>query len=718
MATLVLSTVGTVLGGPIGGAIGSLVGQSIDQQLLGPGPRRGPRLGDLSVQSSTYGSPIPRLFGTMRAAGTIVWSTDLQESSQTTGAKGQPDVVTYSYSVSFAVALSSRPIVGIGRIWADGKVIRTAEGEFTVGTDFRLYDGREDQPVDPLIGSIEGVDSTPAYRGVALAVFENLQLADFGNRIPFLTFEIVADEEPVQLGALLADVSDGAIASSSTDPVQGYAAYGSTTASAVEPLTELFGTPLFDDGHVLATPAAELFETTADEEGCGAGPEARPRSERSQIPSASLPSRVSLTYYDPDRDFQTGLAHASAAASGRELAIELPAVLDSGCAKALAQTTLARRWAERDRLRLRLPPEWLSLRSGALIRPPGTTDVWIAETVTVDSMTVIVDLRPTYAGAVQALADPGRVAPSSPAIPASTQLALIELPDDGTGSADAPIVAVTATSSSPSWRSVPIEVQVGSTISISRTAAVRGTIGAALTALPDGQSTMFDCVNSVDIALSNADDWLEGRNDDALVGGSNLALLGGELIQFGEALPLAGGNFRLRRLLRGRRGSEWAMPLHEIGEQFVLLEPGQLKFVDVSAAEVGGTVRVIPRALADDGSNAAELVASGEAMRPPSPVHLEAAVDRDGTLRCSWVRRSKRGWVWLDGVDAPLGFTSERYRVIFEGSSGLIQVESDFPQVILAAAEVAALGDTADISVVQVGDLAVSRPATVTINIS
>src|SRR3954454_827800 len=102
MATLVLSTVGTVLGGPIGGAIGALVGQSIDQELLAPASR-GPRVGDLSVQTSSYGMQIPRMYGTMRVAGSVVWSTDLVQSSQTTGAKGQPDV-TYSYSVSFAVA--------------------------------------------------------------------------------------------------------------------------------------------------------------------------------------------------------------------------------------------------------------------------------------------------------------------------------------------------------------------------------------------------------------------------------------------------------------------------------------------------------------------------------------------------------------------------------------------------------------------------------------
>jgi hypothetical protein len=30
----------------------------------------------------------------------------------------------------------------------------------------------------------------------ALAVFENLELADYGNRIPFLTFELFVDASP------------------------------------------------------------------------------------------------------------------------------------------------------------------------------------------------------------------------------------------------------------------------------------------------------------------------------------------------------------------------------------------------------------------------------------------------------------------------------------------------------------------------------------------
>ena len=37
-----------------------------------------------------------------------------------------------------------------------------------------------------------GASSTPAYRGLAYVVFENLALTAFGNRIPQLSFEIFA----------------------------------------------------------------------------------------------------------------------------------------------------------------------------------------------------------------------------------------------------------------------------------------------------------------------------------------------------------------------------------------------------------------------------------------------------------------------------------------------------------------------------------------------
>lgn len=74
MATLVLSTVGGLFG-PVGSLIGALAGQVIDRELLfKPKGREGPRLTELSVQTSSYGTPVPKLFGTLRVAGTVIWA--------------------------------------------------------------------------------------------------------------------------------------------------------------------------------------------------------------------------------------------------------------------------------------------------------------------------------------------------------------------------------------------------------------------------------------------------------------------------------------------------------------------------------------------------------------------------------------------------------------------------------------------------------------------
>jgi hypothetical protein len=197
MATVVLSyagaALGTALGGPIGGiigrAIGGIAGNAIDQRLFGQKRRsEGPRLGDLRVMASEEGAAIPAVWGRMRVAGQVIWATNIEEvastQTQKASSKGAPKAKTtsYSYFGSFAVGLGEGEIDGIGRVWADGKVIDL--DQFTT----RLYTGSEAQVADSLIASVEG--TAPAYRGVAYIVFERLPLEKFGNRLPQLSFEV------------------------------------------------------------------------------------------------------------------------------------------------------------------------------------------------------------------------------------------------------------------------------------------------------------------------------------------------------------------------------------------------------------------------------------------------------------------------------------------------------------------------------------------------
>ncbi len=198
MATVVLQAVGTglgtLLGGPLGGLIGrtlgAVAGSFIDQKLFGGGKTvQGARLSDLHVMASSEGAPIPRVWGRMRVAGQVIWATDFIEKKKTQSGGGKGGgggkVKTYSYYANFAVALCEGEIDRIGRVWADGR-------EFDLrGVTARLYKGSETQAPDSLISAIAGRDMAPAYRGVAYVVFEHLPLANFGNRLPQLSFEVL-----------------------------------------------------------------------------------------------------------------------------------------------------------------------------------------------------------------------------------------------------------------------------------------------------------------------------------------------------------------------------------------------------------------------------------------------------------------------------------------------------------------------------------------------
>ena len=202
MAALVLSIAGAAAGGSLFGAagaiagrlVGALAGSAIDQALFGGRKisADGPRLSDLEVMASTAGAPIPRLYGRARLSGQMIWATRLEEvigsDTQSSGGKGMGGRVTtttttYSYFANFAVGLCEGPIGTVLRVWADGKPLDLD------GLTIRVYAGDETQTPDALIVAKEG--DAPAYRGLAYVVFERLPLADFGNRIPQLSFEVM-----------------------------------------------------------------------------------------------------------------------------------------------------------------------------------------------------------------------------------------------------------------------------------------------------------------------------------------------------------------------------------------------------------------------------------------------------------------------------------------------------------------------------------------------
>lgn len=723
MATLVLTTVGSLVAGPVGGAIGALVGSGIDRTLLAPEGRRGPRLGELAVQGSAYGAPIPKLFGTMRVAGTVIWATDLKETrTRDGGGKGRPARTGYSYSASFAVALSGRRLRGVKRIWADGKLLRGTGGDWKGATGFRFHDGAEDQAADPLIAAAEGLGQTPAYRGVAYAVFEDMALAEYGNRIPSLSFEVEADAGPVTVGAIAAALADGAIADATETTVAGYAASGDSVRGAIETLAAAAPVSLVDDGAVmsLSEGGGAALRVPVEELGTAAGAKGAARREVRRRAAGTLPDEVAIAHYAPERDYQAGLQRARRGGPGRRVrTVELPAVLAAGDAKRIAERRLAADWAGGREAVLRLPWRWMNVRPGTAAALDGSAEGWRVAGVALDRMVVELRLVGTAEDAgVTPPAAPGRALAQADAPHGPTTLAVFELPPVGDAIETAPRLMIAAAGASPGWRSAMLERSGdgGATLEpIGRTAAA-ATMGTVAEPLGPGSDALFDDVAVMEVELLNGAMLLEGRSDEAMLAGANLALVGAELIQFGAAEQVGQRRFRLSRLLRGRRGTEAAIAGHGPGERFVLIEPETLVDCPLPLAAMGTEATVIATGIGDAEGAEARTVVAAPALRPPSPVHLSAVRDGAGGVWIGWVRRSRAGWAWVDGVDAPLGEERERYRLTIRRAGGsLREVETVEPRFRYDAAAMATDGNAGAaalaVTVVQLGGIAASAPA-------
>ena len=195
-----VATGGNPAGAQWGFMIGSMIGGAMTE-----GPQSfGPRLADLAVQTATEGQPMPIDWGTVRHAGVVLWSTDLREraTESDVGGKGGPSATqtTYSYDVDLGVLITDGQIQGVRRIWANNRLIydgrETADASAVMASSnlasqITIYLGAEDQLPDPTYEAAFGVGNCPAYRGKAVVVFKELQLAKFGNAIPSFSFEFV-----------------------------------------------------------------------------------------------------------------------------------------------------------------------------------------------------------------------------------------------------------------------------------------------------------------------------------------------------------------------------------------------------------------------------------------------------------------------------------------------------------------------------------------------
>ena len=723
---------GALYGAQIGGALGA----TFDVLTADAQKFQGPRISDRTVQLSAYGVPIPLIYGPEnRDAGNVIDSSDLIETEHVEESDGKggssTETTTYSYHVHAAVHLSGRPSSRLGRVWCNSKLIFDyAQGsKFTITTNangfvatpkagvgavfsvLRFYKGTATQGPDPTLESLRGAGNVPGYINGTYMVLDTLQVADFGNALPNLESELVADDS-IALGAVIKDIGlrcgTEIVAGRFTQPLRGFGIKSDGPGSmALVPLGIAYDFDLAEQhGQLRALPrggalwgSIEIGDLGAHEVQAGGasagGPSSssggpggnaggRPEPIRFDHRGPSLmPSRAVVKYIDPGLDYLSNSQAAERIEGGADnnLTFELPVTLTAGEARAVADRMLWEAWASRKTATTAVSDRWIKLDPARLVALPVAGQA-IPHKITralrgangVIEIEARYEDREVYKSTAVAMEGPSPTGTLRLAGPTTWQP--LDMPigravDDDDGFTWA------ATGAEDGWRGARIHRSSdgGDSYSFFSAISVRAKIGTVTgAALGPGPSAFFDRGNTVRVTLVRATATLESVSRDRILNGANAAWIGpasgsgGEVVQFRDAVLVSPGVYDLSHLLRGRLGTEHAIGGHGADEVFVLLDGalGRSNFGlgDWNKSRLYKPVSVLTSI---DDTASQGFTNSGEAKRPYAPSHPRGFRPKTGgtpnDLTGSCHRRSRIRGPGLDAGDPPLGEASEAYEI-------------------------------------------------------
>lgn len=441
-----------------------------------------------------------------------------------------------------------------------------------------------------------------------------------------------------------------------------------------------------------------VLELTSDQMGAHLSGSDRPTAiETSRRQEVELPRRLRVHYARAEQNYEPGEQAASRLSTRALQEIDLEFAISMTDAKAaqIAEVHLYTAWVERNGYTLPLDQEFLALDPADAIGCPVDG---IQERLRITGITyqlpsllrldAVKDDDGTYVSF--AVGTPAGQPSSGPSAAGTAQAIYLDLPLLRDADNDPGYYAAVYRNGGTVYSGAAIfrSPDGGATYQNLVSAPLEATVGEVVGALPSGPTGIVDEGNELVVALETG--VLESISDASLLAGLNAAAIGAdnrwEVLQFRTA-TLIGDEWHLTGLLRGRRGTEWAVGTSVDADRFVLLNPAVVR-VPLNVAGIGANREHKVVAVGSSLDTTTETLFTGEgvALEPFSPVSVEGSRAGD-ELTITWIRRGRIGSELPSGSDIPLSEESESYEVdVLDGSDVVRTLASATPSVVYSAA--------------------------------
>jgi len=550
--------------------------------------------------------------------------------------------------------------------------------------------------------------------------------------------------QPVTLGTIVRDLSLRAGLASAdvftedlTEPVHGFVVSQRSEARAsVEPLLAAFlADGVETDWHIefqhrALLPAATLTanDLAAHEPGSTLPDVLTPE----RLDDQQIPIRLDVTYADPARDYQESVKHARRFQAGQrarsQREVRTPVILSADQAKQLAEQSLAEAWVSRSTYKLATPYRWSTLDPGDVleVQANGATSLMRVQQIQhgangILEMTAVAYDRHIYTASVSVGVLGDAVVKQTITMNAPTVLFLMDTHllrdvDEGSG-----YYMAMAPQGSGEWSGATAFSSLdGQAWRMEDTITSAVSYGGATSVLAVGSPYVIDYGHTVDIRMARG--TLSSISELEMLNGQNAALLGNEIVQWQTATALDATSWRLSNLLRGRRGTDWAIGTHQVGERFIVLAPTPLRREQMGLSEVGAAraYRAVTNNTDMLATYAQSFTNTALGLKCYSPEHVTGTRTTGNDLTITWKRRTRLGGQWADGHDVPLGEASEQYSVdILDGADIVRTIDTTVQSATYLASEQTTDGLTpgnpVTVTVYQLGTLGRGWPTTATV---